>query len=1179
MAKLKKTMKAIDGNTAAAHASYALTEVAAIYPITPSSTMGELTDEWSAYGLKNIFNREVIVSEMQSEAGAAGAVHGSLSAGSLTTTYTASQGLLLMIPNLYKLAGELLPGVFHVTARTVASHALSIFGDHSDVMAVRQTGALLLASNSVQEAMDLGLVAHLSAIRASLPVVHFFDGFRTSHEVLKVEMIDYEDIKKIVDYDAIAAFKDRGMRPEVPVLKGTAQNPDVFFQAREACNPYYDAAPAVVQEQMDKVYEITGRRYHLFDYVGHPEADRVIIAMGSGCETIEETICYLMGKGEKVGVVKVHLYRPFSVDHFLQALPGTVRSIAVLDRTKEPGSEGEPLYKDVVTALYEKKENITVVGGRYGLSSKEFTPGMVMAVFDNLKGKAPKNQFTVGINDDVTHTSLRVEKEIDTTMEGTVQCKFWGFGSDGTVGANKDAIKIIGDNTDMYAQGYFAYDSKKSGGLTVSHLRFGKHPIRSTYLIRSADYIACHKQSYVTQYDLLDGLKENGTFVLNTTWTEKEIEEKLPASLKRAIAAKKAKFYIIDAVDMADKIGLGQRINMIMQTVFFKLSAVVPFEDAVSYMKKAIEKTYGKKGEDVVKMNFKAVDNALEGLKEIKYAKSWIEASDKAYEAITVHEEYTSEEEISFVNDVMKPMLAQNGDGLPVSAFNPDGSFPTATTRFEKRGIANKLPKWVAEKCIQCNFCALVCPHAAIRPILLTPEEKEHAPGKFVTIKPKNKALEGFDFKIQLYPMDCAGCGNCADICPGKALEMVAFEEIAHDEAINNQFSNSIPVRDSLLPKDTITGSQFVKPLFEFSGACAGCGETPYIKLATQLFGDRMVIANATGCSSIYGGSAPSCPYTVNENGMGPAWANSLFEDNAEYGYGMAIAIRQKREALAALMTEAMELPISDALKKGMKEWLENMNDGEATKSIAHKLEHLLEEEELESDLLDEIYNMKDYFIKKSVWIIGGDGWAYDIGFGGLDHVIASGEDVNILVLDTEVYSNTGGQSSKSTPFGAVAKFATSGKKMRKKDLGLIAMSYGYAYVASVSMGANYNQLLKAMLEAERYNGPSLILAYSPCINHGLDMGHSQKEGKLVVETGMWPLYTYNPTLKDEGKNAFVLQSGEPKKDVIEVINNETRFKALEKSFPGEAKKLHEMLRNDLKERYARLKRFADYGI
>lgn len=1179
MAKLKKTMKAIDGNTAAAHASYALTEVAAIYPITPSSTMGELTDEWSAYGLKNIFNREVIVSEMQSEAGAAGAVHGSLSAGSLTTTYTASQGLLLMIPNLYKIAGELLPGVFHVTARAVASHALSIFGDHSDVMAVRQTGALLLASNSVQEAMDLGLVAHLSAISASLPVVHFFDGFRTSHEVLKVEMIDYEDIKKIVDYDAIAAFKERAMRPEMPVLKGTAQNPDVFFQAREACNPYYDAAPAHVQAQMDKVYEITGRRYHLFDYVGHPEAERVIIAMGSACETIEETICYLMGKGEKVGLVKVHLYRPFSVKHFLQALPASVRSIAVLDRTKEPGAEGEPLYKDVATALYETKQNITVVGGRYGLSSKEFTPGMVMSVFDNLKGKVPKNNFTVGINDDVTNTSLRVEKEIDTTMEGTVQCKFWGFGSDGTVGANKDAIKIIGDNTDMYAQGYFAYDSKKSGGLTVSHLRFGKHPIRSTYLIRSADYIACHKQSYVTQYDLLDGLKENGTFVLNTTWTEKEIEEKLPASLKRAIAAKKAKFYIIDAVDMADKIGLGQRINMIMQTVFFKLSAVVTFEDAVKYMKKAIEKTYGKKGEDVVKMNFKAVDNALEGLKEIKYPKTWIEVSDTTFDAITVHEEYTSEEEINFVNGVMKPMLAQQGDSLPVSAFNADGSFPTATTRFEKRGVANKLPKWVAEKCIQCNFCALVCPHAAIRPILLTPEEKEHAPGTFVTIKPKNKALEGFDFKIQLYPMDCAGCGNCADICPGKALDMVPFEEIAHDEAINNQFTNEIPVRDSLLPKDTITGSQFVKPLFEFSGACAGCGETPYIKLATQLFGDRMVIANATGCSSIYGGSAPSCPYSVNESGMGPAWANSLFEDNAEYGYGMAIAIRQKREALAALMTEAMGLSISDALKKGMKEWLEKMNDGEATKSMAHKLEHLLEEEELESDLLDEIYNMKDYFIKKSVWIIGGDGWAYDIGFGGLDHVIASGEDVNILVLDTEVYSNTGGQSSKSTPFGAVAKFATSGKKMRKKDLGLIAMSYGYAYVASVSMGANYNQLLKAMLEAERYNGPSLILAYSPCINHGLDMGHSQKEGKLVVETGMWPLYSYNPNLKDEGKNPFTLHSGEPKKDVIEVINNETRFKALEKSFPGEAKKLHEMLRNDLKERYARLKRFAEYGL
>ena len=1176
----KKVMQAIDGNTAASYAAYALTDVAAIYPITPSSPMGELADDWAAHGKKNIFGNEVLVSELQSEGGASGAVHGSLTAGALTTTFTASQGLLLMIPNLYKIAGELLPGVFHVAARSIASHALSIFGDHSDVMAVRQTGVAMIASNSVQEAMDLGLVSHLSAIRSSLPFVHFFDGFRTSHEISKVEMIDYEDIKKIVDYEAIERFKDKGLRPEKPVMKGTAQNPDIFFQAREAINPYYLAVPQIVQEEMDKVYSITGRKYHLFDYVGAPDAERIIIAMGSGCETIEETVNYMVKNGEKVGLIKVRLYRPFSVEHFLRAIPETVKSIAVLDRTKEPGANGEPLYQDVATALYERKENITVVGGRYGLSSKEFTPGMVMSIFKNLKSKFPKNHFTVGIIDDVTFTSLPMEKEIDTTTEGTVQCKFWGLGSDGTVGANKNAIKIIGNNTDLYAQGYFAYDSKKSGGLTVSHLRFGKNPIKSTYLVKNADYIACHKQTYVYLYDLVDDLKEGGVFVLNTVWGKDELDKKLPASLKRKIAEKKAKFYIIDAVKIADEVGLGQRINMIMQTAFFKLANVIPFEDAVKYLKDAIKKSYGKKGEHIVEMNNKAVDRASDALIEVNYPESWKDAVDtNEIELTTVHENYTSEEEVEFVEGVMKPMLAQKGDELPASKFAPDGSFPTATTRFEKRGVAIKLPKWDAEKCIQCNFCSLICPHAAIRPVLVDPEEKAEAPDTFNTIKPKNKALEGYEYRMQLFPMDCTGCGNCADICPGNALEMVFFDEIAEEENKNNEFALHIPTRDNLMPKTTVTGSQFAKPLFEFSGACAGCGETPYIKLATQLFGDRMVIANATGCSSIYGGSAPSCPYTVNDEGKGPAWANSLFEDNAEYGYGMAIAIKQKREHIERLIKEALEMDFSDNLKGVMKEWLENKEDGELSKEIAERLELALEMEDKDSELLDEIYELKDYFVKKSVWIIGGDGWAYDIGYGGLDHVLASGENVNVLVLDTEVYSNTGGQASKATQLGAVAKFAASGKKIKKKDLGLIAMTYGYVYVASVAMGANYNQLLKAMLEAEKYDGPSLIIAYSPCINHGLNMGHSQKEEKLAVETGFWPLYRYNPMLKEEGKNPFVLEYKGPQKDVEELIKNEVRFRSLRQSFPEEAKRLNEMLKKDLQERYERYKKLAENGF
>jgi pyruvate-ferredoxin/flavodoxin oxidoreductase len=1193
----KKIMKCIDGNHAATHSSYALTEVAAIYPITPSSNMGENADEWSAYGRKNIFGEQVIVTELQSEGGASGAVHGSLSAGALTTTYTASQGLLLMIPNLYKMAGELLPAVLHVSARSVAAHALSIFGDHSDVMACRQTGAGLISSCSVQESLDLGLATHIAAVRSSLPFIHFFDGFRTSHEISKVEMIDYEDVKKIAPYDEIRLFKENAMRPDRPLLKGTAQNPDIFFQAKEASNPYYLRAPMIVQDAFDRVFSITGRKYHLFDYYGHAEAERVIIAMGSGCETIEETINHLLDKGEKVGLIKVRLYRPFSAEHFMRALPSTVKSIAVLDRTKEPGSEGEPLYKDVSTLLYERKETIKVVGGRYGLSSKEFTPGMVKAVFDNLKAREPKNFFSVGIEDDVTFASLKYEA-LDTVPKGTVQCKLYGLGSDGTVGASKNAIKIIGEETDMYAQGYFSYDSKKSGGITVSHLRFGKERIQSPYLITDADYIACHNQAYVFQYDLAKTLKKDGNFVLNTVWSESDVENHLPASLKRDIARKNGKVFIIDAVKIADKIGLGQRINMIMLTVFFKLANVIPFEDAVKDLKKANEISYGKKGKEIVDMNNAAIDAAASELKELKYdCETWLHAEEKEIDIKKVHELFTDEGEKIMVEDIISTIARLNGDDLPVSTFayeergmlpGPDGSFPTATCRFEKRGVAIKLPKWISENCIQCNKCAYVCPHASIRPVLATEEELKNAPESFNTIKAVGKGMEDYKYRMQLYPMDCQGCGNCADICPapkGKALDMVFFDELVDVEAKNNDFSIHLPVRDDLMPKTTVKGSQFCQPLFEFSGACAGCGETPYVKLVTQLFGDRMYIANATGCSSIYGGTAPTVPFCKNKDGHGPTWANSLFEDNAEYGYGMAIAVRQKRERIEMLMNKILGTEcdcsknVSDDLKAVFKEWIENKNDADKTKELAPKLEALLCNENIECKTLDEIFELSDYFVKKSVWIVGGDGWAYDIGYGGLDHVLASGENVNVLVLDTEVYSNTGGQASKASQFGQIAKFAASGKKMKKKDLGLISMTYGYIYVASIAMGADHNQVMKAFLEAEAYDGPSIIIAYSPCINHGINMSKSQDEMKLAVETGYWTLYRFNPELKKEGKNPFQLDSKEPTKDPQEFIDNEVRYKALDKQFPQEAEKLQALLKADLKERWARLKKLAEHDI
>ena len=1165
--------KTIEGNEAAAHVAYAMSEVAAIYPITPSSSMGEYADEWAAHGRKNIFGQTLKVVEMQSEGGAAGAVHGALSAGALSTTFTASQGLLLMIPNMYKIAGELMPGVFHVSARTIATHALSIFGDHSDINAVRQTGFSLLASASVQEVMDLALVAHLSAIRSGLPFVHFFDGFRTSMEIQKIDLIDYDDMAALVDWDAIEEFRSRAMNPEYPQLRGTAQNPDIFFQNREASNPFYAPVADIVQEEMKKVGDRVGRPYNLFDYVGDPEADRVVVSMASSCDVIEETVNYLNTSGERVGLIKVRLYTPFSREHFLRSLPATAQRIAVLDRTKSPGAMGEPLYQDVCTLFQERGEAPVIVGGRYGLGSKEFTPNMVKATFDNLRSKAPKNHFTVGIVDDVTYTSLDLKEQIDPSPKGTVRCKFWGLGADGTVGANKNSIKIIGENTDMFAQAYFAYDAKKSGGITISHLRFSPHRIQSPYLLTHSDFIACHNPAFVDQYDILEGIKEGGAFLLNSPWSVKEMESRLPDHMKRTIAQKKLEFYNIDAVKIGAELGLGARINMIMQAAFFQIANVIPPDQAFGYVKDAIKETYGKKGENVVQMNMDAVDKAVGALQKIKVPKAWAKAG---------HEAYIGKDEPEFVTNVMRPMLAQQGDKLPVSAMPPDGIFPTATTRYEKRGIAIYTPEWQPENCIQCNQCAFVCPHAVIRPVLARKEDLENAPEEFKTVEAKGKELNGMRFRIQGNPLDCTGCSSCAQVCPAKkkALIMKPLATQTEVQVPNHIFSTKLPVLDDLMPATSVKGSQFRQPLFEFSGACPGCGETPYIKLVTQLFGDRMLIANATGCSSIYGGSAPVCPYTVNEDGHGPAWANSLFEDNAEYGFGMELAVSHRRQKLADLVREALESKVSTDLQEALKNWLDNMDDGEKSKEFGRKIVDLIELEITAPDvefnpLLIEILDRRDYLTKKSIWIIGGDGWAYDIGYGGLDHVIASGHDVNILVLDTEVYSNTGGQSSKATPTGAVAKFAASGKPTRKKDLGLMAMSYGYVYVASVAMGANKNQLMKAVREAESYHGPSLIIAYSPCINHGINMGRSQEEEMKAVEAGYWLLYRYNPMLKDEGKNPLILDSKEPKADFKEFLMGEVRYSSLTRTFPENAEKLFQKAEAEVKERYALYKRMA----
>ncbi len=1189
------TKMTVDGNTAVGHVAYAFSDVAAIYPITPSSPMAEVVDEWSAKGTKNLFGQTVHVSEMQSEAGAAGAVHGSLVAGALTTTFTASQGLLLMIPNMYKISGELLPCVFHVSARALAAHALSIFGDHSDVMACRQTGFAMLASNSVQEAMDLALVAHLATLESSVPFLHFFDGFRTSHEVQKIDAIDYKDIEPMVPWDKVKAFRERALNPEHPHQKGTAQNPDIYFQNREAANKYYNAVPEIVEEIMKKVSKLVGREYKLFQYVGAPDAERVIIAMGSGCETIEETINYLNKKGEKLGLIKVHLYRPFSVKHLMAAIPASCKTIAVLDRTKEPGSLGEPLYADVCAALVETgRTDIKVVGGRYGLGSKEFNPTMVKAVYDNLSGEM-KNHFTVGINDDVTGTSLKLGEQIIAAPEGTVCCKFYGLGSDGTVGANKNSIKIIGDHTDMYAQGYFSYDSKKSGGITVSHLRFGKTPIQSTYLIDAADFVACHNPSYVTKYDMVSSLKDGGVFLLNSPWTAEEMDEKLPAKMKQLLAKKHARFYNIDAIDLALKVGMGNRINTIMQAAFFKLAEVIPYDQADEYMKAYAKKTYGKKGDAIVKKNWDAIDIAISGLVEIPVPAEWANATTGA---VPVKVEATE-----YFDEVIQPILAQEGDKLPVSKLDPAGVVPTGTTKYEKRGIAVMVPEWQIDNCIQCCQCAMVCPHACIRPYMVDDEGKANAPETFATKPALGPKFKGLTFRMQVSPLDCTGCENCAQVCPAKnkALVMKPLATQTAEEK-NWEYAQTLPEFKGEAHPKTIKDAQLKKPLFEFSGACAGCGETPYVKLVTQLFGDRMIVANATGCSSIYGGSAPTCPYTTNNEGHGPAWANSLFEDNAEFGFGMNLAVTQRRKKLADTVAKLIAIPYCDEeIQAAGKEWLEGMDDAEASKAAGAKLLAACKKatdpaRDLTGTpgeaawlangkvcpceactLAREVVADADMLTKKSIWIFGGDGWAYDIGYGGVDHVLAQNQDVNILVLDTEVYSNTGGQASKSTPTGSVAKFAAAGKRTKKKDLGMMAMSYGYVYVACVAMSANPAQLLKAMTEAEAYHGPSLIIAYAPCINHGINMGLAQAEIKKAVDCGYWTLYRFNPELAEQGKNPLTLDSKEPKiEGYQDFLKGEVRYASLAKMFPDVAEGLFEKNEADALAKYAKYKSLAE---
>ena len=1168
----KRQMKTMDGNQAAAHASYAYTDVAAIYPITPSSVMAEHTDEWATEGRKNIFGQTVQVTEMQSEAGAAGAVHGSLSAGALTTTYTASQGLLLMIPNIYKIAGEQLPAVINVSARAIATHALSIFGDHSDVYACRQTGAAMLCSSSVQEVMDLTPVAHLSALKGKVPFINFFDGFRTSHEIQKIEAWDYEDLKDMADMDAIAAFRKNALNPNRPVERGSAQNPDIFFQAREASNPYYDALPAIVQEYMDKVNAKIGTDYKLFNYYGAADAETIIIAMGSVNDTIEETIDYLLKQGEKVGVVKVRLYRPFSAQALIDAIPDSVKRIEVLDRTKEPGSLGEPLWLDVVAALKGTKfDAVPVFSGRYGLGSKDTTPAQIVATFHNTE----KKRFTIGINDDVTHLSLDPGPALITTPEGTTNCKFWGLGADGTVGANKNSIKIIGDNTDLYAQAYFDYDSKKSGGVTMSHLRFGKKPIKSTYLIRKANFVACHNPAYMRKYNMVQELVDGGTFLLNCTWSDAELEEHIPGQVKKYIHDHKINFYTIDGVKIGIATGMGPtRINTILQSAFFKLSAIIPEEQAIDLMKKAAEKTYGRKGEDVVKKNWAAIEEGAKNVHKVEVPASWADAKDEGLD-YPVHTE-GREDAIKFANNIQTAVSAQEGNNLPVSAFTDyvDGTTPVGTSAYEKRGIAVNMPIWNSDNCIQCGFCSYVCPHAVIRTVALTEDEANGAP-EGMSVLPMT-GMPNYKFTVAVSALDCTGCGSCANVCPGKkgekALTMQSMPENVERQKWFD-YATATPEKPEVIAKfkeTTVKGSQYKKPLLEFSGACAGCGETPYARLITQLFGERMYISNATGCSSIWGNSSPSTPYTVNAKGQGPAWSNSLFEDNAEFGYGMFLANEALRNGLKTKV-EAIAENGSDDLKAAAKEYLDTFTVGALNGSATDRL--VAELEKLNTPEAKEILDNKEFLSKKSQWVFGGDGWAYDIGFGGLDHVIASGKDVNIMVFDTEVYSNTGGQSSKSTKTGAVAQFAAGGKDVKKKDLASIAMSYGYVYVAQIAMGADYNQTVKALAEAEAYPGPSLVIAYAPCIAHGIKKGMSKAmtEEKLAVEAGYWNNFRFNP----DAENKFTLDSKTPTGDYQEFLKGEVRYSSLALKDPERAAKLFEKNEEDAKERFTYLEKLV----
>ena len=1179
---MARKMKTMDGNQAAAHASYAYTDVAAIYPITPSSVMAEHTDEWATQGRKNIFGQEVQVTEMQSEAGAAGAVHGSLAAGALTTTYTASQGLLLMIPNLYKIAGEQLPGVFNVSARALASHALSIFGDHSDVYACRQTGVAMLCESSVQEVMDLTPVAHCAALKGKVPFINFFDGFRTSHEIQKIETWDYEDLKDMVDMDAVDEFRKHALNPNHPCQRGSAQNPDIFFQAREACNPYYDALPAIVQEYMDKVNEKIGTDYKLFNYYGAADAEHVIIAMGSVCDTIEETIDYLVAAGKKVGVVKVRLYRPFSEEALINAIPETVKQISVLDRTKEPGSLGEPLYLDVVAALKGSKfESTPVFTGRYGLGSKDTTPAQIVAVYENTE----KQRFTIGIVDDVTNLSLPVGAPLVTTPEGTINCKFWGLGADGTVGANKNSIKIIGDNTDMYAQAYFDYDSKKSGGVTMSHLRFGKKPIKSTYLIHKANFVACHNPSYVNKYHMVEELVDGGTFLLNCPWDEAGLEEHLPGQVKAFIANHNIKFYVIDGVKIGIETGMGPtRINTILQSAFFKLAKIIPEEKAIELMKAAAKATYGRKGDDVVAKNWAAIDEGAKQIKEVAVPESWRNAADEGL--TTTHAESGRADAVKFVNTIQAKVTSQEGNNLPVSAFADyvDGTTPSGTSAYEKRGIAVNVPVWNPENCIQCNRCSFVCPHAVIRPVAMTAEEAAAAPEGIQTMP--MTGMPDYTFTMAISQLDCTGCGSCANVCPGKkGVKALAMESLAAHEAEQKYFdyAAALPEKTDVVAKfkeNTVKGSQFKKPLLEFSGACAGCGETPYAKLITQLFGDRMYIANATGCSSIWGNSSPSTPYTVNEKGQGPAWSNSLFEDNAEFGYGMLLAQRAIRGGLKAKVEAVMNSEKApEEVKAACKEYLDTFDCGATNGTATEKLVEAIKD--ADCDVCRDIVKNKDFLAKKSQWIFGGDGWAYDIGFGGVDHVLASGKDINVMVFDTEVYSNTGGQSSKATPTGAVAQFAAGGKETKKKDMASIAMSYGYVYVAQIAMGADYNQAVKAIAEAEAYPGPSLIIAYAPCINHGIKKGMSkaQTEEQLAVQTGYWHCFRFNPALAAEGKSAFTLDSKAPSGDYQEFLNGEVRYNSLKRANPAKAERLFGKNEQEAKDRYTYLNKLVKlYG-